>query len=85
MYPYTIVHQYSPQPYYYPYNEYPSSALSSPMSYTLPRNRYSSPSNYDDNENSYFSEYHRHHYSHRHNHQQDSHHQKHSRARNITR
>jgi hypothetical protein len=92
MYPYSIVQQYSPQPYYYSYNEYPSSSLLSPMSYmSLPRDRYSSSvKHYDDESSVYFSEYHhhRHHHhnhSHRSNHGQNSHNQRSNRARNISR
>jgi hypothetical protein len=94
MYPYSIVHQYPPQAYYYSYNEYPSSSLLSPMSYTsLPRDRYSSSVKYYDDETAaaaaaaaYFSEYHhRHHHSHRSNHGQYSNNQRSNRARNISR
>jgi hypothetical protein len=82
IYPYSIVRQYSSPPYYYFYNEYPSSAMSYTM--TVPHDRYSSSLNYrDDDEDAYFSETHRHH--HRSHHRQYSNHQNSSRARNISR
>ncbi len=80
-----MIHQYSSQPYYYSYNEYPSSPLLSPMSYTttLPRDQYTSSLKYYDDEETFISERYRH--SHRSHHRQYSNQQKSSRAHNISR
>ncbi|CAF1611208.1 unnamed protein product, partial [Adineta ricciae] len=65
IYPYSVIHQYPPQPYYYSYNEYPSSLLLSPVSYTsLPHDRYSSSVQYYDDKDPYVSEYYHHHHQH---------------------
>ncbi len=83
-YPYPVVRQHSSQPYYYYYNEYPSSSVLSPITYTSnPHDRYSSSIRYYDGEDAYTSNYHHHH--HHSHHRQYSNNQKPNRARNISR
>jgi hypothetical protein len=83
VYPYPVVRQYSSQPYYYYYNEYPSSSLLTPVTHTShPRDRYSTSLKYYDDKDAYFSEYHHSRHSH---HRQYSNTQKPNRARNISR
>ena len=85
LYPYSIVRQYTPQPYYYSFKDYSSSPVLPRISYTtiVPREQYSSSLKYDDEE-AYFSEYYRRHHHHAH-HRQHSNQQKASRARNNSR
>ncbi|CAF0961298.1 unnamed protein product [Adineta steineri] len=83
IYPYSVVHQYPPQPYYYSYNEYSSSPLLSPTSYiSQPHDRYSSVVKYYDDADAYISEYYHHNnHSHHSNQRQYSNNQRLNRAR----
>lgn len=81
IYPYPIIRQYSSQPYYYSYDEYPSSPQLSRISYatpSLPYDQYSSPVKYYNNDDeTYLFEQH-HHRHHQHQHQHHHHQQQHS-------
>ncbi len=83
-YLYPIIRQYTPQSYYYSFNEYSSSPLLSRISYTptLPHDGYTSSFKYYDDEEAFLSEYYHHHH---HHHRQYSHHRKPNRARNTSR
>jgi hypothetical protein len=82
-YRYPIVHQYTPQSYYYTFNEYSSSPVLSRVSYPSNHDEYSSSSYiYYDDEETYLTEYYHHHHRH---HRQYSNHPKPNRARNTSR
>ena len=81
-YRYPIVHQYTPQSYYYTFNEYSSSPILPRVSYPSTRDQYSSSYVYYDDEDAFLTEYYHHHHQ---RHRQYSNHSKPNRARNTSR